>query len=494
MVPGSRTPEPPGPAKEPSAQVPEIARVCNGLPCTLRGAEGVRRDLEGHGTACSGAACLGYCDHGPVVEREGRYFAVRNGAEVEIEESLPSHVESHRQTLGEYRASGGYSALLAHLNGGDPEDLIARAERAALRGMGGAGFPTHLKLRSLRSAHSQDRVLLVNAHEGEPGTFKDRVLMERNPHLLLEGCLLAALSVGAREIVIATKPEYANAVASLEEALDELKAFAHEEGIADDLPPRTLRIVPGSYVTGEETALIEAVEGHRSEPRLRPPFPTESGLGGRPTLVQNVETLSLLPGLMMPGASSHAPKMFCVSGDVTRPGAYQEPLGITVTELLSRDGGGLPAGLKAFLPGGLSGGILPAEATPLALEFDAVRSAGAGLGTGAVIAIGGDRCILEPLSSIASFFAQESCGKCVPCRLGTRKLDLLVRSLRNGTASEDDVAEGIATAQLLSEASLCALGQAAGKVFRDGMHHFGTEVLAHTRSECPAGRCPLEGS
>ncbi len=341
----------------------------------------------------------------------------------------------------------------------------------------------------MRSSADRVRVLLVNAHEGEPATFKDREILEREPHRLIEGALLAALGVGAGRVLIGLKSEYENARCSLEVALDEFEPLSELAWPEGTLPPIEIHAVPGPYVTGEETALMEALEGRRSEPRLRPPFPAEFGLNGRPTLVQNVETLAALPRLLgtgtIPPASDSIEKVYCLTGDVARPGAYRHPLGIRVAELIEQDGGSVRETLKAFLPGGLSGGLLPASKLDLPLDFESVRREGAGLGTGAIVVIGRDRCIVEVLENIALFFASESCGKCVPCRLGTAKLEQLLRALRAGRASGSELEEGLVVAQLLQETSICALGQVAGKALVDGMKHFPEEIRAHTRGECP---------
>jgi NADH:ubiquinone oxidoreductase subunit F (NADH-binding) len=439
---------------------------------------------------CARISCLGYCARAPVVRRAGRYFEQSSAGLEEIVESTPGFVAAHLEHIAAYQDRGGYSALEQYLVAPDPEGLIRKIERASLRGMGGAGFPAHVKWEAVRSSADRSRVLLVNAHEGEPATFKDREILERDPHRLIEGALLAALGVGAGRVLIGLKSEYENAGCSLEEALDEFETRSELSWPEGTLPPIEIHAVPGPYVTGEETALMEALEGRRSEPRLRPPFPAEFGLNGRPTLVQNVETLAALPHLLRAGtnlsSSGSVEKVYCLTGDVTRPGAYRHPLGMRAAELIEQDGGSVRETLKAFLPGGLSGGLLPASKLDLPLDFESVRREGGGLGTGAIIAIGRDRCIVDVLENISSFFATESCGKCVPCRLGTAKLQQLLRALRAGRASEPELEEGLAVAQLLQETSICALGQVAGKALMDAMKHFPGEIHAHTRGECPA--------
>jgi len=469
---------------DPSAAAQE---VCVGLPCAMR-RSALR--LPPLGATDGATSCLGYCARGPVVRHGGRCFEVTPSGSREIEESTAAFVEEHREDLPAYRGRGGYEALERYLSAPDPEAAIRKVEQAALRGLGGAGFPAHVKWSALRASPGPRRLLLVNAHEGEPGTFKDRELLEREPHRLLEGALLAAVVVGASEIVVGLRSDFENARVSLETAVAELEGFARTVWPQARLPAVQVVAVPGPYVTGEETALMEALEGRRSEPRLRPPFPTETGLEGRPTLVQNVETLAGLPELLGRGAEPPTPrareKLYCLTGDVARPGAYRRLLGVPATELVSRDGGTDPGELKAFLPGGLSGGLLPASRLTVSLDFDAVQREGAGLGTGAVIAIGRDRCLVEVLAEIASFFARESCGKCVPCRLGTVRLERLLTDLKHGTATERDIEGGLALAKVLQETSICALGQVAGKALIDAMTHFPEELLAHVHGRCPA--------
>ena len=472
-------------------------KVCSGLPCALRGAETVRSRSGASGSETGNVSCLGYCAEAPVVWSEGRYYTHASGQPEEIAESTAAWVDAHVQGLRAYRSEGGYTALKRVLDEPDRASLLGVVEAAVLRGMGGAGFPVYLKWKAVIDSPRQDRVVVVNAHEGEPGTFKDRLILEREPHRLLEGALIAAAVVGAAGVVIALKKEYANAHSVLERSLRELEESSGEMGLDGRLPDLELRSLVGSYITGEETALLEALEGKRSEPRSRPPFPAEVGLYGRPTLVQNVETLASIPRLLAESSRNAAPgkveKLFCLTGDVRKPGAYREPLGIRAVSLVEKDGRSPAQGLKAFLPGGLSGGLLPASKLDVELDFDAVRKNGCGLGTGAVVAIGTDRCIVDLLGTLGEFFRSESCGKCVPCRLGTAKLSALMGLLRDGRATEQDLRDGEAVARLMQETSLCALGQVAGKPLLDAMSCLREEIVAHTRGDCPTRVCPAAG-
>lgn len=470
--------------------------VCTGLPCALQRLGVPPRHASERDGAVTALSCLGYCAHAPVIRQGGRYFKETRGGVEEIEESTREFVVQHAERLSAYRGRGGYAALARFAADPDPGLLLHVLEGASLRGMGGAGFPVHLKWKAVLASKDPDRVIVVNAHEGEPGTFKDRLILEREPHRLLEGALLAGLALRASRIVIALKSEYANAQHVLTKSLEELARYVRDAGLDRSLPAVELRTLPGPYVTGEETALLEALEGRRSEPRLRPPFPAEAGLDGRPTLVQNVETLGALPrlfaGVEEGEAAGALKKDYCLTGDVERPGAYREPLGIEAASLVERDGGTAAGNLKAFLPGGPSGGILPASRLRVPLDFDGVKKEGSGLGTGAVVAIGRDRCIVDVLENITGFFAAESCGKCAPCRLGTAKLESLVAALQKGGVTEEDLQGGVALAGLLQETSICALGQVAGKAFLDGMMYFHEEIAAHAQGRCPA-RGPAGG-
>lgn len=460
--------------------------ICTGLSCMMKRSGGKyssseHADLEEE-------SCLGYCDHGPVVRIGMKYYTDGLDSLKEIRESTADFVSEKRTGILEYIKAGGYSSLDILLGSGDSKPVYEMLERTGLKGMGGAGFPVLAKWKSFESTRSNDSVLLVNAHEGEPGTFKDRGILELNPHRVLEGALIAAISNSIKEIVIGLKKEYRNAFESLRTALTELDE--NYGGAA--LPDIQIVVVGGTYVTGEETALMEAIEGKRSEPRLRPPFPTEKGLTGVPTLVHNAETLSDIAELMYSGGNS-IPKRFCISGDVKSPGVYSAGLGITARNLIENYAKESTETIKAFMPGGLSGGILPAEFLGLELDYDSVRKAKAGLGTGALITISKDNCTVKATGNVMDFFSRESCGKCMPCRYGTTELSNIMREVREGKASAGDLEKAKETAQAMIDGSICALGQAAGKVFLDEVHYFGNEMNEHMNGHCPSGACSNGG-
>ncbi|MBM4434518.1 MAG: NADH-quinone oxidoreductase subunit F, partial [Chloroflexi bacterium] len=357
-------------------------------------------------------------------------------------------------------ARGGYGALRECLGGArTPDAVIGDLEASGLRGLGGAGFPTARKWRTVRS-HPAPRYVVVNADEGEPGTFKDRHCFETQPHRVLEGLLVACWAVGADEAYIYLRDEYAGIRAVLARETAALAAA----GIS---PVRIhLRRGAGAYVCGEESAMLESIEGRRGYPRHRPPYAAEVGLFGRPTLIQNVETLYWVPEILSRGPDwwrSHGRRgrtglrLFSLSGRVARPGAYVAPAGITVRELVDEHGGGMQEGhaLAAFLPGGAAGGILPAALADVPLDFDTLREHGAGIGSAGVIVLSDRDDVAAIARELMRFFRDESCGQCTPCRVGTEKATALM-----GSAQWDaPLLRELST--VMADASICGLGQAA---------------------------------
>ncbi|GAB5601686.1 hypothetical protein FJNA_02100 [Thermus sp. FJN-A] len=346
--------------------------------------------------------------------------------------------------LAQYRALGGLEALEALLQGRlSPEALLKAVEEAGLRGRGGAAFPTHVKMRAVAQG-APPRYLVVNGDESEPGNFKDRFLLEHHPFLVLEGALLAALAVGASRVYLYVREEFEAAILGLERAIRELEG-------AGLLPiPTEVFRSGGLYICGEETALLESMEGKRAEPRLKPPFPVERGLWGRPTLVQNVETLANLPLLLWEGPGAwrrEEPKLFSISGDVARPGLYELPLGTPLGEALRR-AGGEPEALQAVLLGGAAGVFTRDYAFPLAYGGRLP------LGAGAIVAFGKGVDLWEVLEGLAHFFQEESCGKCFPCPLGTAVQVGMVRRRERDPSLLRDLAATL-------RGSLCGLGQSA---------------------------------
>ncbi|MBU0937142.1 MAG: NAD(P)H-dependent oxidoreductase subunit E [Spirochaetes bacterium] len=388
----------------------------------------------------------------------------------------------------QYRKAGGYAGLQRALSL-PPDSLVTEFTRAGVRGRGGAGFPAGLKERAAAGSACSDneecqRYVVCNADEGEPGTFKDRIILESSPQLLIEGIIISAYAVGARRGFIYLRGEYGRAITIMRQAL----ASAYAAGLlgqsilgSDFSFDLELRLGAGSYLCGEELTLIESLEGKRGYPRIKPPFPAESGLWGKPTLVNNVETLASLPWVVEQGGdgylalgtkSSPGTKVFCLSGDVAKPGYGEWPMGLSLGELLAAGGGCLSSTGRpvekplAVLLGGAAGCFVQGDDPALQLDYDALRAAGATLGSGAVIVLGPGRSVWDMLAAIMVFFKHESCGKCVPCRVGTARLAAasvaLAASAADGETDEvlhAGLRELVSDAERIAKASLCPLGQ-----------------------------------
>jgi len=460
---------------------PITVRVCDSVSCMLAGAERLLAALEeglGDGVRVVRAPCMGRCAGAPAVEVGERHLeradlgavraAIDSGA---LEPELPAY-----RDLDAYRAGGGYLTLQACREGQrDFEQVATTLDEAGLRGLGGAGFPTGRKWRIVRG-YPAPRLLTVNADEGEPGTFKDRHCLESDPHRVLEGALIAAWAVGAEAIYLYLRDEYPAAHRILER---ELAALA-EAGIAGGVELH-LRRGAGAYICGEESAMIESIEGKRGLPRHRPPYVAEEGLFGRPTLVQNVETLSWVRDILEKGAEWFAGqgrhgarglRRYSVSGRVREPGVKLAPAGITARELIEEHCGGMAEGhrLRAYLPGGASGGILPASLADLPLEFGRLEEHGCFVGSHALVVIS-DRDDLRAVAlNLMRFFAEESCGQCTPCRVGTEKAVALMER------PDWDCGLLAELGQVMADASICGLGQAAANPLRALLAHFPEEV------------------
>ena len=321
--------------------------------------------------------------------------------------------------------------------------------------------------------------------------------MESNPFDLIEAAIITALTVGASKVIIALKYEYTDAEKALKTALESSTEYLNDKLERMQLPEIRIIRIPGFYITGEESALMEAIEGRRSEPRLRPPYPAEVGLFGKPTLIDNVETLVYFLGRLKEfyetGSKTAGDKAYCLTGDIENPGPYLLQYGALSSTLITQKGGTNISELKAILPGGLSGGVLPADNGSFSLDFESLKNAGAGLGTGSMIAVSRNRCMVEVMGNVESFFEKESCGKCMPCRYGTQELSKLFRNLRNGTATEADVTSAKDTASVMLKGSICGLGQASAKMFLDSVKYFNEEIRNHTVGDCEANVCFQEG-
>ncbi len=416
-------------------------------------------------------------------------------------------------SLEDYRARGGFEALRKCLQaaGGPavdggfaaPEAVIAEIERAGLRGRGGAGFPTGRKWRAVREAGGEEKVVVCNGDEGDPGAFMDRMILESYPFRVIEGMLIASVAAGARRGVFYIRAEYPLAVERVRRAI----AVCEEAGLLGEniLGSRhafraEVREGAGAFVCGEETALLASLEGRRPTPRFRPPFPAQRGLNGVPTLINNVETLAMTPWILRHGADaftalgtggSRGTKVFALAGKVRRGGLIEVPMGVTVRRIVEEAGGGVNEGrtFKAVQVGGPSGGCIPDALADLPVDYEALTGAGAMMGSGGMVVMDDTDCMVEMTRYFLSFTQLESCGKCVPCRVGTAlMLDILTR-LCEGRGTERDLEELERTAVMVKAQSLCGLGRTAPNPVLSGLKHFRHEFEAHVRGRCPAHRC-----
>lgn len=371
------------------------------------------------------------------------------------------------ESIDSYRNVGGYKAL-KKARGMDRRQLIEEIENVGrLRGRGGAGFNTGLKWSGAFNAPGEKKYIVCNADEGEPGTYKDRTIIENDPHRLLEGMLIAAYAVGADTCLIYCRGEYHKSISLLRKAIRQ----ADEQGITDGITMR-VRSGAGSYVCGEETALLESLEGKRGEPRLKPPFPTVAGYLGKPTVVNNVETFAAVPALVSRGSAWFAAlgaekypgtKVFCLSGDIRHTGCFEAATDVTLREVIEEFGGGPRPGhrIKAIQVGGSSSGFLKPEEMDLSMAFDAMREKGSALGSGAVLVIDETHNIVDLVLKMTEFYAEESCGKCVPCREGGYRAVQILRKFSAGKGTQKDVEQLRSLSAVMADACFCPLGQSA---------------------------------
>ncbi|MFH2007710.1 MAG: NAD(P)H-dependent oxidoreductase subunit E [bacterium] len=476
--------------------------VCRDVSCYLGGAEGLavrlRQALGDDGRfAVEEVSCLGYCDLAPAVMVNGVPVQVAN-----LEETVRALLQGvdappprtpRRWASDPYiDESERYAALRkvvqAWSQRASRDSVVASLSDAGLRGMGGAGFPTGRKWELVRATRAEQKYVICNADESEPGTFKDRIILEELPHMVIEGMALDAFTVGASKGYIYIRHEYEAAREALERELTRarlagaLGVNVFGSGLDFDIE---VFVSPGGYILGEETALLEALEGRRGEPRNKPPYPGQAGLWGMPTLINNVETLAVAPAIALLGADwwraqgrggSTGLKFMAVSGHVERPGVFQVPFGSTVAELLER-AGGVSGGraLKAFTPGGASSNFLPASALDTPLDFASLEEAGSMLGSGALVVVAEGTPMAPLAANLVRFFRNESCGKCVPCRVGTQKAVLLLEDAITTQTPLD--AEGFRRLRrVLEEASICGLGHVALNPLVSILEHWPEEL------------------
>jgi len=454
--------------KEGDAVPPALTvRVCDGLSCEMAGAQELLAKLPallGANVRVVAAPCIGRCEQAPaaVVGQNPVPNADADAVVAAVQADAVRHQPSGFVDLAEYKANGGYALLRQCIADElDVDDVIKTLEASGLRGLGGAGFPAGRKWRIVRSEPAP-RLMAVNIDEGEPGTFKDRVFLERDPHRFLEGMLIAAWAVGISKIYVYLRDEYHGCRAMLESELASLRASPPYRG----MPDIVLRRGAGAYICGEESAMIESIEGKRGMPRLRPPYVAQVGLFGRPTLEHNFETLYWVRDLLEKGPEWFSSagrngrkglRSFSVSGRVRDPGVKIAPAGITLTELIDEFCGGMLPGhtLYGYLPGGASGGILPATLANVPLDFDTLQPYGCFIGSAAVVVLSDHDSATMAARNTMRFFAHESCGQCTPCRNGTAKASALIEQPRWDLPLLEDLS------LVMRDASICGLGQAA---------------------------------
>ena len=471
------------------ALAPRITvRVCDSLSCSLAGSDSLlrqlQRDLTGDVQVVN-VPCLGRCEQAPAAQvgQQAVAQATAEGVTLLVGENNTQPLAlPHALRFDDYKKTGGYQLALQVATGlKDHESVIHVLESSGLRGLGGAGFPAGRKWRIVRSQPGP-RLMAVNIDEGEPGTFKDRTCLEADPHRFLEGVLIAASVVGCEAVYIYLRDEYHEARVLLTQELAALKLNP-----PCALPRIELRRGAGAYICGEESAMIESIEGKRGEPRMRPPYIAEVGLFGRPTLEHNFETLFWVRELIEQGAQRFASqgrhgrqglRRFSVSGRVKHPGVKLAPAGITLRELVDEHCGGMAEGhtLYAYLPGGASGGILPARLADVSLDFDTLQPHGCFIGSAAVMVLSQHDSAREAALNVMRFFAHESCGQCTPCRVGTDKAAQLM------TAAVWDAETLQDLAQVMGDASICGLGQAAPNPIRCVLDYFPHEVGAGVKA------------
>ncbi len=496
-------------------------RVCADMSCHLRGSDKVRTALD---SAFQGVdpqklcirdvSCLGRCDQAPAIMVNDHIYskvdgrnAVAMAQDVLADKALPAKPRAaERMTIisDPYSGSGQYLVVRRLVETRNWQEIIATLKAAGLRGMGGAGFPTSSKWELVRNAPGSTKYIVCNADESEPGTIKDRGIMENVPYLVIEGMITSGLITGARKGILYIRHEYEEPKGILQTEIDRCyqQGLLGERILGSDLAfDLEIFVSPGGYICGEESALLEAIEGKRAEPRNKPPFPVTNGLWNQPTVINNVETFCLATVILARGADwykaqgkngSVGMKFVGISGDVNRPGIFEVPMGTSYGELIHDRAGGISEGraLLAFAPSGPSSGYLPASMANLPLDWNAVAAAGSMVGSGAIVVCAEGRCMLDMALNATRFYRNESCGKCVPCRVGSQKLVEMLKGWTTGQSSNEDtqVLEELSTA--MRQASICGLGQVVPVPITSVMKHFPGTVEEHlVHRHCPSGVC-----
>jgi bidirectional [NiFe] hydrogenase diaphorase subunit len=525
--------------REAQASSPQKVNVCVAAGCLSCQSQAVKEALDkevarrGSGAHCGikGVGCMGLCAEGPLVSTSNGILykriaasdamALLDGLEQGPVERLrcPTDVPFFQrqqkivlensgvidpERIEEYIAASGYRALIHALTEMTPVEVIAEIVKSALRGRGGAGYPTGLKWSTVSKAVGTQKFVICNADEGDPGAFMDRSVLESDPHRVLEGMLVAAYAVGASEGYIYVRAEYPLAIKRLKIAIRQ----AEKLGLLGSNICGThfsfrieLRLGAGAFVCGEETALIASIEGKRGTPRPRPPYPAIEGLLGQPTLINNVETFANIPPIVRNGGDWYAAigtekskgtKVFALAGCVQNTGLVEVPMGITLREMVFEIGGGIPEGrqFKAVQTGGPSGGCLPAECLDMPVDYESLARAGSIMGSGGMIVMDESSCMVDVAKYFMDFCMTESCGKCIPCRVGTYQMHRLLDTITKLHATPQDVALLEELCDLVKNTSLCGLGQSAPNPVLSTLRYFADEYKGHIeRNRCVAGVC-----
>ena len=528
--------------------------VCAGTNCHLKGAVSLRQlmanEIDRQGLSeeirVVETGCFGLCEQGPVivVYPEGAFYVrvtpkdipvivsehLMKGRIVEsllysegnASKSVTTYAQSNffrkqkrvvlrncglidPESIEEYIARGGYEALGKVLTSMTPDSVISELKASGLRGRGGAGFPTGLKWQFTKNAAGGQKYIICNADEGEPGTFKDRLILEGDPHSIVEGMVIGGYATGATKGYVYIRGEYQLSIDRLQKAINKAReygllgqnAFGAEFSFDIEIVSGA-----GAYVCGEETALIESIEGSRGEPRFKPPYPANYGLFGKPTTVNNVETLANIVPIMQNGADwfkaigtpkSPGTKVYTLTGNVVNTGLIEVPMGITLREVIFEIGGGIPGGrqFKMAQTGGTSGGCLAGEHLDLPMDYDSLNEHGSALGSGALLIMDDSHCIVDVTKNFLSFFKHESCGQCTPCREGTMQLYRLVDKISRGEATQSDLDLIQRLSRTMMNASLCALGQTAPVPLLSTLRYFADEYKEHLAGNCPTNVCEI---
>jgi len=526
--------------KEAQSRFPHHVCVCTAAGCLSAGSGEVKKALAKeviesgmqHECKVKGVGCMGLCSAGPLVTVDGRMYqnvtaddstdivrSMEDGKPVKRLECNTKAPFFTRQTkmvlensgvidperIEDYIAADGYSALLNAITEMRPNEVVDQVIKSGLRGRGGAGYPTGLKWSTVAKASGGAmKYVICNADEGDPGAFMDRAVLESDPHRVLEGMAIAAYAVGATRGYIYVRAEYPLAVKNLRTAIRHAEKL---ELLGNDIAGTRfsfrveVRLGAGAFVCGEETALIASVEGKRGTPRPRPPYPAQQGLWGHPTLINNVETFANVPVILRKGgewfskigtAKSKGTKVFALAGRVKNTGLIEVPMGIPLREIIFDIGGGIPDGrnFKAVQTGGPSGGCIPEAHLDLPVDYESLAKVGSIMGSGGMIVTDDSSCMVDVAKYFIEFCMSESCGKCVPCRVGTTHLHNLLEKICRGEGTEKDIATIEELCDVVRNTSLCGLGQSAPNPIMSTLNYFRHEYTAHVKdASCPAGVC-----